>query len=132
MAVNLAFEAPLSFGDSKGILLKATFTGVYGTITVGDLLKLFPSQNGGVDGGVTDPFLAYDMPLNQVTPNIGIFGENIGGSYCQVKPNAVPSLLNTGLLMFEPNGTEKATGAAYTATELAGYVYLQVLIPGNQ
>ena len=36
---------------------------------------------------------------------------------------------NLGLLVYEPGGTEKVTGVAYTAGELAGYVDIVVYVP---
>ena len=58
-----------------------------------------------------------------------VLNEDIGGSYVAIHPNAVPTLKNFGLIMYEPGGSEKATNAAYTASELAGTVLLIFFIP---
>ncbi len=130
--VSLAYAGELEFNNTKGILLSGTLSGDYGTNLVGDLLNLKPTQNAGVDGGVTDPTLSYYEILNLAPVKIGLFSENLGGSYVQITPNAVPSLANYGLRVFEPGGTEKATNAAYTAAELAGNFMLLLLIPVQQ
>jgi len=130
MAVQLTYIGEIERNNAKGILLQATFTGVYGVNGVGDLLNLAPYELGANPGGILDPKALYNMILGQV-PAIppGILVENIGGSYCQVKPNAAPTMFNYGLQMFEPGGAEKATAAAYTAAELAGNITLEVFIP---
>jgi hypothetical protein len=130
--VKLQYLAELEYNNSKVIALKATFVGTYGVNGAGDLLNLKPSQNGGVDGGITDPAGAYNNILEQPPTLFGIFNEDIGGSYVALHPNAVPSLTNMGLLMYEPGGTEKASAAVYTAGELAGSCILVFGIPGNQ
>jgi hypothetical protein len=129
--INLAYQSEGEYNNNKIAIFKATFSKNYGVNGVGDLLNFEPSQNNGVDGGVTDPSQAYFHILTQPTANIFV-SDNLGGSYTQVKPNAVPTLNNCGLQMFEPGGAEKATNAAYTATELAGYTLLMVLIPALQ
>jgi hypothetical protein len=132
MAVKLAYQSEFQYANTKGIIFKATFTGNYGTNGVGDLLNLTPSQNGGADGGVTDPNSSYYLILEQPPSEYGVLNENLGGSYVAVNPNAKPSLTNFGLLMYEPGGTEKATAAAYTAAELAGVVFLIFFVPAQQ
>jgi hypothetical protein len=129
MSVKLAYQSEREYNNSKGIILRATFTGKYGTQTVGDLLNLTPSQNQGVDGGISDPKAAYNHILQEPPTTVAILNQNIGGSYVAIIPNAVPTLTNFGLAMYEPGGTEKATAAVYTAPELAGYVDIEVLIP---
>lgn len=129
MAVKLAFQESIDHNNSKGLVFKATFSGNYGVNGVGDLLNLTPTQNGGTDGGITDPFDAYNQPIQQPPIIYGVLNENIGGSYTNINPNAAPSLTNFGLKMFEPGGAEKATNAAYTAAELAGSVLLVFWIP---
>ncbi len=128
MAVQLTFRGEIEFNNSKGLIFDATFTGTYGVNGAGDLLNLAPSQVAG-DGGVLDPQFAYNQPIEQPPNNYGVLNENIGGSYTGIKPNAVPTLQNFGLQMFEPGGAEKATNAAYTAAELAGRVKLVFFIP---
>jgi hypothetical protein len=132
MSVKLQYQGELDFNNTKGILLKGTLVGDYGVNGVGDLLDLAPTQNGGADGGITDPNSSYFSLLEQPTANIFPIGHNLGGSYTNIKPNAAPSLSNTGLVVYEPGGNEKATNAAYTAAELAGNFYLLVLVPSQQ
>lgn len=133
MAVKLAYKGQVQYDNTKAIILKATFVGVYGTNGIGDLLNLLPSQNGGLDGGITDPTDSYDLIISSVPPGeYGPLNEDLGGSYIALHANAVPTLTNLGLLMYEPGGAEKATGAAYTAAELAGSVLLMFFISGQQ
>jgi hypothetical protein len=133
MSVKLAYQGEVEYNNSKGIMLKATFVGNYGVNTVGDLLNLLPSQNGGLDGGITDPKGTYNNILSDVPPTeYGILNEDLGGSYVALHPNAAPSLTNLGLIMYEPGGAEKATAAAYTAPELAGSVLLIFFIRAEQ
>jgi hypothetical protein len=135
MAVKLAYQGEVQYANTKGIILKATLVGSYGAAAngVGDLMNLNPTQNNGVDGGVTDPLGAYNLIISDVPPSeYGPLNENIGGSYVNIKPNAVPTLANFGLQVYEPGGTEKANGAAYTATELAGSILLIFFVSGNQ
>ena len=132
MSVKLAYQSEFQYFTTKFIIFKATFVGNYGANLVGDLLNLTPSQNNGADGGVTDPNFSYNDILQGVPSEYGVLGENIGGSYVNIKPNAAPSLTNFGLVMYEPGGTEKATAAAYTASELAGFVFLLFAIPYSQ
>ena len=132
MSVKLQYLATLEYNNAKMFALLATFVGTYGVQTVGDLLNLVPSQNNGLDGGITDPKAAYNNILEEPPTVYGILNENLGGSYLGIKPNAVPSLTNFGLQMFEPGGTEKTTAAVYTAGELAGNAIILVGIPGGQ
>lgn len=129
--VKLQYLAEFEFNNSKIFAVLATFFGVYGANGVGDLLNLNPSQNQGADGGITDPKSAYNNILGQVPTLYGKANENLGGSYVGMKPNAAPTLTNLGLQMFEPGGAEKATGAAYTANELAGNVTLFFGLPAQ-
>jgi hypothetical protein len=129
--VSLQFVKNFEFDNPSAILLKATFTGDYGVNGVGDLLNL-EVESAANPYGITDPTSAYDLILASPTANVGIFSPNLGGSYVQIKPPAAGTALtlqNLGLQMFEAGGAEKATNAAYTAGELAGYVLLLVLIP---
>lgn len=132
MSVKLQYLGELEYNNTKGIVLLATFVGNYGVNGVGDLLNLAPSQNNGVDGGITDPLEAYNAILEQPPTLYGPLNEDIGGSYVSVHPNAAPTLQNFGLKMYEPGGAEKNTGAAYTAAELAGTVQLFFAIPALQ
>ena len=129
MAVALAFAGSIDFNNAKGLMFNATFTGNYGVNGVGDLMNLNPSQNGGADGGVTDPLGGYNLPITFPPSDFGVLNEALGGSYVVILPNANPSLTNFGLQMFEPGGAEKATNAAYTAAELAGTVKLVFFVP---
>ncbi len=79
-----------------------------------------------------DPSGAYNNILQQPPAIYGPLNEDIGGSFVCIHPNAKPSLTNFGLIMYEPGGTEKATNAAYTASELAGSVKLLFAIPAQQ
>jgi hypothetical protein len=128
MSVQLTYVGEIEHDNAKGLLFQAAFTGNYGVNGVGDLLNLAPVELGVNPGGILDPKAKYNLILGAPPETIGVFSENIGGSYCQIKPNAVPTLFNYGLQMFEPGGAEKATGAAYTAAELAGNVQLVVMI----
>jgi hypothetical protein len=132
MAVALAYNGEAQYANTKIIFLKATFTGNYGVNGTGDLLNLAPEELTANPNGISDPKLAYNLILAQPPDFIGVMSENLGGSYVQVKPNAVPTLQNFGLQMFEPGGAEKATNAAYTATELAGSVILAIPVPALQ
>ena len=127
--INLAYVGSIEYNNSKGLIFDATFVGNYGVNGVGDLLNLTPSQNGGADGGITDPFGAYDLIIDQPPSNFGVLNEALGGSYVALLPNAVPTLTNLGMQMYEPGGAEKATNAAYTAAELAGKVKLVFFVP---
>jgi hypothetical protein len=127
--IKLAYAGETEFNNTKGLIFNATFFGNYGVAGAGDLLNLTPSQNNGADGGVTDPNFSYNEILNQPPTNFAILNEDIGGSYVALHPNAVPTLKNLGLIMYEPGGTEKTTAAAYTAGELAGTVKLVVYLP---
>lgn len=131
MAVQLSYQAEVEYNNSKGLIFKAVFSGNYGVNLIGDLLNMAPFEPTTNPGGILDPQSSYDHILGIPTANIGVFSENLGGSYVQITPNAVPTLQNAGLRMFEPGGAEKATNAAYTATELAGYVLLMVLVPAQ-
>ncbi len=132
MSVALQYAGEVEFNNTKGILFKGTLSGNYGAAQaagVGDLLNLTPSQNNGADGGVTDPNFTYDEILEQPPGSIGILNAPLGGSYCAIQPNAAPSLNNFGLVVYEPGGTEKAAGAAYTTAEKAGFVLIIAFIP---
>ena len=132
MAVKLAYKGEMEYANTKFIILKATVVGNYGVNGAGDLLNLTPTQNGGADGGITDPNEAYNYILEQPPGEYGILNEAFGGSYLALVPNANPSLTNLGMIMYEPGGAEKATAAAYTAGELAGFAFLLIGIPGQQ
>lgn len=122
MSVKATFLGTAEQNNSKGLLFKLTFTGNYGVNGTGDLLDLTPSA-------VLDPNLKYNLILDQPPEVIGVENANLGGSYIALKPNAAPSLSNLGVQMFEPGGAEKATGAAYTAAELAGDATIVVYLP---
>lgn len=129
--VSLSFVKYKESNNPGSFIVKAVLTGNYGTILIGDLLNMEVYSAANLNG-ITDPTSAYDEILAIPTSNVGIFAENIGGSYCQITPPAVGTpltLQNLGLRVFEPGGTEKATNAAYVAAELAGYVLLEILIP---
>jgi hypothetical protein len=130
--ISLAYDGELDFNNTKGLLFKATFTGDYGVNGVGDLLNLEPTQNAGVDGGVTDPNLSYNEILNQPTTKIFVLNDNLGGYYTQVAPNAAPTLKNTGLRVFASEGGELATNAAYGASITGGSTEILVLLPAQQ
>jgi hypothetical protein len=132
MAVALAFLKQTEFNNPGAFLVRATLTGNYGTNGVGDLLNLAPYQVGTNPGGITDPNSTYDEILGTPTSAIGPFNTNLGGSTVAIKPGSPVTLTNVGLQVFEPGGAEKATGAAYTAAELAGYVDLIIEIPKYQ
>lgn len=123
------YDGEIEWANSKGLLFKLAFSGDYGQNGVGDLVNLAPYELSTNPNGVQDPKLSYNLLLEQPPSNIGIFNEQLGGSYTQPQPNAVPTLTNLGLRMYEPGGNEKATNAAYTAAELAGSVTLLVLVP---
>lgn len=127
--VTLQYDGEIELNNTKGIFLKGKLVGNYGTNLIGDLMNLNPTQNNGVDGGITDPNAAYNLILQQPTAKIFPIGADLGGSYLQVTPNAKPTLSNAGLRVYLPGGTEKATGAAYLAAELAGTFELLVMIP---
>lgn len=130
MAITLSYDGQAEQNNPKGLLFKGVFTGVYGVNGVGDLLNLTPSQAAG-DGGILDPNNAYNLILTQPpkATHVCVVGENLGGSYVQIKPNAVPTLKNFGVRVFAGNGTELATGVAYGADVLAGSIELEIFIP---
>lgn len=131
--ISLAYQAELDFNNTKGLLFKMTFAGVYGVKTVGDLLNLAPFERGVNDNGIADPNLAYNRII--VYPpgtQPAIVSENLGGYYLQPKPPAVPTLQNIGITVWAPDGTgELASGAAYPAVMLAGNA-LMLIIAGLQ
>lgn len=130
--VIAAFLGSMEHNNAKILLFKLTFTGNYGVNGVGDLVNLAPYEQGSNPNGVTDPSGSYDQILSQ-PPTIppGVFTDNLGGSWTNPNPNAAPTLYNLGIRMFEPGGAEKATNAAYTAAELAGYTIIQVAVPAQ-
>ncbi len=130
--VKLAYQSEIQYANTKFLILKATVVGNYGVNGVGDLLNLAPSQNNGADGGITDPLFVYNHVLELPPNEYGVLNEAFGGSYLALVPNAVPSLTNLGMIMYEPGGTEKGTNAAYTPAELAGFAFLLVGIPNSQ
>lgn len=123
------YQGETEQANTKGLLFKLAFSGLYGTLGVGDLVNLAPFELSANPNGVQDPKLKYNLLLVEPPSDIGIFSEQLGGSYTQPQPNAAPTLTNLGLRMYEPGGNEKATNAAYTAAELAGSVTLLVLVP---
>lgn len=120
--VKASYAGEMEYNNTKGLLFKLAFTGLYGVNGAGDILDLTPSA-------VLDPNLAYNLILVQPPKNVGVFSELLGGSYINLKPNAVPALNNLGVIMYEPGGAEKATNAAYTAAELAGAATIIALVP---
>lgn len=131
MSVQLSYAGETEQNNTKGLLFKATFTGVYGVKGVGDLLNLAPVGPNN-PGGVTDPNLAYNLILAEPpSPNkIGVLGEQLGGYYLQIQSNANPTLQNFGVRAYAPDGSgELATGAAYPAAMLAGQATLEIFIP---
>lgn len=127
--ILLKYKSEMQYSNTKALLFQATFVGNYGVLGVGDFLNLAPVQAGSNPNGITDPQIAYNTIIAEPPGDIGVFNENLGGSYVQPNVNAVPTLQNAALRMFEPNGTEKASNAAYTAAELAGSVILMILLP---
>lgn len=127
--ILLKYKSEMQYSNTKALLFQATFVGNYGVLGVGDFLNLAPVQPGSNPNGITDPQIAYNTIIAEPPGDIGVFNENLGGSYVQPNVNAVPTLQNAALRMFEPNGTEKASNAAYTAAELAGSVILMILLP---
>jgi hypothetical protein len=128
--IKLAYQAEREYNNAKGIILRATFSGNYGAQGVGDLLNLTPSQNGGLDGGITDPKAAYDHILGEPPNVIAILNANIGGYTASIKPNAVPTLTNFGLQIWD--AVTEITTEAYASVSaliVAGYVDIEVLVP---
>lgn len=129
MAVKLKYVGEAEHNNTKGLIFEADFSGDYGTAGVGDLLNLTPSQNGGADGGITDPNFAYNLILEQPPKIYAVLNQNINGYQVAIKPNANPTLTNFGLLMFGSGGVELTTGQAYDATVKAGSVLLEFFVP---
>lgn len=129
MSVQATYVGTTENNNAKGLLLELTFTGNYGTNGVGDLVNLAPFELSSNPTGVLDPTLSYNNILAEPPENIGVFSEQLGGSYVQLQPNAAPTLTNLGVRVFEPGGVEKVTGVAYTAAELAGNVKLLAFLP---
>lgn len=130
MSLALQFDGSLMEDNTKGIYLKGKYTGVYGVNGVGDPVNLSPSQNAGVDGGVSDPNDAYNLIIDQPTAKVFPIGQDLNGYRVQFTPAAVPTLKLAGRLrMYDPTGTELATGAAYSAGVLAGSIELLVSVP---
>lgn len=128
--VQATYAGEAEYNNTKGILVSLKFTGTYGVNGVGDLLNLAPVESGNPTG-VLDPTSSYNSILTQAPGNIGVFVEDLGGSYIQLTKNAAPTLFNLGVRMYEPGGGEKATNAAYTAAELAGLAKLLIFLPNQ-
>jgi hypothetical protein len=130
--IALAFLGTTEYNNSKGLLFKMTFSGDYGVQGTGDLLNLLPTQNNGADGGITDPKAAYDQPLAQV-PSIppDAVQEELGGYYCQIQPNANPTLQNYGVRVFAAEGEELTTAEAYPAAVTGGSASLLIFLPAQ-
>lgn len=120
--ITATYRGETEHNNTKGLIFRLALTGDYGTNLIGDLIDLTPNK-------VLDPNLAYNLILTEPPNSEGILNANLGGSYCALLPNANPNLANLGLLVYEPGGAEKATNAAYTAAELAGYVDILVFVP---
>lgn len=120
--ITVTYAGETEQNNTKGLLFKLTFSGNYGVNGVGDICDLTPNK-------VLDPNLAYNLILNEPPKNMGVQNANLGGSYIALNPNANPTLANLGVLMYEPGGTEKASNAAYTAGELAGFALIEVFVP---
>lgn len=120
--VQATYAGEAEHDNPKGLIFRLNFTGNYGVNGVGDLLDLTP-------GAIADPNLNYNLILAQPPKNLAVLNEALGGSYIALVPNANPTLQNLGVIMYEPGGAEKATGAAYTAAELAGFVEIEVFVP---
>jgi hypothetical protein len=131
--IALSYLTEIEFNNSRGILLKAIFSGNYGVNGTGDLLNLNPTQNNGVDGGITDPNFDYNQLLEQPTTTVGVWSESLGGYYCQINTPAVPTLKNIGIRVFSPTGAgELATNAAYAAAITGGSAIFMLLLPKYQ
>lgn len=130
--INLAFQGTKEHNNGKALLFLMTFVGVYGANSVGDLLNLLPVEPGTNPNGITDPKGGYDQPLAQV-PSIApdVNHEEFSGYYCQVQPNANPTLQNYGIRVYAPGGAELATGAAYPAAMTGGSAMLEVELPNQ-
>ena len=120
--VKATYAGETEHNNTKGLLFNLAFTGNYGVNGVGDPVDLSP-------GAIADPCLAYNEPLCYPAKTVGVLNAAVGGSTIALKPNAVPTLQNLGVIMYEPGGAEKATAAAYTAAELAGIVEIVVFMP---
>lgn len=134
--VQLTFAGYIGTENNpKTVAFDVAFTGNYGTNLLGDPINFAPYNPSTNPTGVLDPDGAYNLILARNPGRVGIFAQDLGGSYINghnLKP-AVPSLSNGwGLRMYEPGGAEKATAAAYTATELAGTATLMLNIPTYQ
>lgn len=127
--IQATYKGEVEWNNTRGIILALAFSGFYGVQGVGDLLNLAPYEQSTNPGGILDPSLAYNSLLTEPPSNVGPFNENIQGYYTQVNPNAVPTLLNTGLQVFAPGGGELNTNQAYPAAMLAGTVKIIVFVP---
>lgn len=127
--IQATYAGEVEYNNTKGLMFKLTFSGNYGGKGVGDLINLAPVQSGSNPTGVLDPNNAYNLILDQPPKNFGVLNTLLGGSYVGLNPNANPTLKNLGVLMYEPGGAEKDTGAAYTAAELAGSVLMVAFVP---
>jgi hypothetical protein len=130
--VNLAYVSELQYDNTKFIICKATFVGNYGTNGVGDLMNLAPYEQSTNPNGITDASAVYNLILGTLPSEFMIMNEDLGGSYVGIHKTATSVFPNLGLIMWEPGGTEKATAAAYTASELAGSVMLAFGVPYGQ
>jgi hypothetical protein len=130
--INLAFKGTKEHNNGKALLFLMTFSGDYGVNGVGDLLDLLPVEPGVNPNGITDPNGTYDQPLAQV-PSIApdVNHEELGGYYCQIQPNAAPSLQNFGVRVYAPGGGELATGAGYPAAVTGGSAMLEIELPNQ-
>lgn len=130
--INLAYQSELQYDNTKFIICKATFVGNYGVNGTGDLMNLAPFELTNNPNGISDAAGNYNLILGALPSEFMIMNEDLGGSYVAVHKTATSTLLALGLIMYEPGGTEKATNAAYTASELAGSVLLGFGVPFGQ
>jgi hypothetical protein len=145
MAVKLALVGVSPASNPDKLTFQATFTGNYGVNGTGDPLNLAPYDVNNNPGGWTNPenIPAPEMPFGlEQAPSV--IAENIGGSYVTPAPSLAATGATNGvaktlglksglfLIMYEPGGAEKATNAAYTASELAGSVLIEMVLPKDQ
>lgn len=110
MAIASSISEEAKLMDKLLIWLALVFSGNY--VTGGDTLDLTQVQNTA--GHSVEGF--FEIPAS-----IGVFGENIGGYYCQIVPGA--TLQTYKVKVFAPGGAEHAAGA-YNAAVTGGAVTL--------
>ena len=98
--LSVKYRGETEHNNTKGLIFRLTPSVDYGVNGVGDLVDLTPNK-------VADPTLSYNLIVDEPPNSAGILNCNLGGSYVALLPNAVPTLANLGLLVYEPGGARE-------------------------